>query len=243
MWKTIAKVFILLGVAAYLTYAVVSFNQTDENQVCTGLDIIVNDKDSTGFIKENEVRELLVSSKLFPEGNALKDIDLVKMEQVLTASPYIDEALCYMASDGRMTIQVTPRIPVLHVLNKAGEDFYIDNRGGIMPRGHHHINLIVMTGHVQKKTAGGLYAPMGLALSKDSFWNHRIQEIYVTEAGELEITPSIGDHIIQLGDTSNLSDKLSRMQTFYTEGLNKAGWNRYKTINLKFNNQVICTRR
>ena len=92
MWKTIAKVFILLGVAAYLTYAVVSFNQTDDNQVCTGLDTIVNDKDSTGFIKENEVRELLVSSKLFPEVNALKDIDLVKMEQVLTASPYIDEA-------------------------------------------------------------------------------------------------------------------------------------------------------
>ena len=243
MWKTLTKICILLGVAGYLIYSVVAFNKTDESKVCTGLDIIVNDKDSTGFINENEVRELLVNNKLFPEGKAQKDIDLVKMEQVLKASPYIDEALCYKASDGRMTIQVTPRIPVLHVLNQAGEDFYIDNRGGIMPRGHHHINLIVMTGHVNKKTAGPLYSSLGVALNKDTFWNRQIQEIYVTQGGELELTPSVGNHIIQLGDTSHLSDKLSRMKTFYAEGMSKAGWNRYKTINLKFSNQVICTRR
>ncbi len=243
MWKTIAKICILLGVASYLIYAVVAFNHSDESQVCTGLDIIVNDQDSTGFINENEVRELLVANKLFPEGRALKDIGLTKMEKVLKASPYIDEALCYKAADGRMTIRVTPRVPVLHVLNKAGEDFYIDNCGGIMPRGHHYINLIVMTGNVQKKTAGPLYAPMGVTLCRDTFWNHRIQEIHVTDAGELELTPRVGEHIIQLGDTSRLTDKLCRLQTFYAEGLSKAGWNRYKTINMKFDNQVICTRR
>ena len=87
MWKTLTKICILLGVAGYLIYAVVAFNKTDESKVCTGLDIIVNDKDSTGFINENEVRELLVNNKLFPEGKAQKDIDLVKMEQVLKASP------------------------------------------------------------------------------------------------------------------------------------------------------------
>jgi cell division protein FtsQ len=53
----------------------------------------------------------------------------------------------------------------------------------------------------------------------------------------------VGDHIIQLGDASELDSKLSRMRTFYTEGLDKAGWNKYKTINLKFHDQVICTKR
>ncbi len=228
---------------AYLIFAVVRLNNTDDEVVCNRLDIVVHDPDHTGFINENEIRELLVAHKLFPEGKAMKDIDLVRLEKVLTASPYIDEALCYKTSNGKVTMQVTPRIPLLHVLNQAGEDFYIDNKGGTMPRGHHEIDLIVMTGHVNRKTAGRLYAPMGRMLAKDSFWNNRIQEIHITEAGEIELTPSIGDHIIQLGDTSRLTDKLSRMQTFYTEGLDKAGWNRYKTINLKFNNQVICTKR
>jgi len=243
MWKTILKVCILIGVGAYLIFAVAMFNRSDENQVCRGLGIIVHDPDSTGFISENEVREMLVANKLFPEGRAIQDIDLAKMEKVLVASPYIDQALCYLAADGRVGIQVTPRIPVLHVLNSAGEDFYIDNCGGIMPRGHHQIDLIVMTGHVNKKTAGHLYAPMGRMLSKDAFWNQQIEEIHITNAGEIEITPRVGDHIIQLGDTSELDNKLCRMRTFYTEGLDKAGWNKYKTINLKFHDQVICTKR
>ncbi|MCR5779738.1 MAG: hypothetical protein K6G70_04255 [Bacteroidaceae bacterium] len=242
-FKTFLKVAILLGAAAYFIFALTTINQSSEEQVCTGLIIIVNDPDSTNFINENEVRELLVSHKMFPERKALKDVDLSQLENVLTASPYIDEALCYKSTDGRVTIQVSPRIPVLHVINNAGEDFYIDHRGGTMPRGHHQIDLIVMTGNVNRKTAGSLYAPMGVTLGQDEFWNNQIQEIHVNNAGELEITPRVGDHTILLGDTSNLQDKLSRMRIFYTEGLNKAGWNKYKTINLKFSNQVVATKR
>ena len=112
-----------------------------------------------------------------------------------------------------------------------------------MPRGHHVIDLIVMTGHVKRSTAGSLYAPLALTISRDSFWNGRVQEVYVTEDGDIELTPSVGNHTIILGDTSKLEDKLSRMKTFYTEGLDKAGWNKYKTISLKYDDQVICTRR
>ena len=168
---------------------------------------------------------------------------MAQLESVLVVSPYIDKALCYATADDKVTIQVTPRIPVMHVLNASGEDFYIDNCGGTMPRGHHVIDLIVMTGHVKRSTAGALYTPLALTLSRDSFWNSRVQEVYVTEAGDIELTPSVGNHTIILGDTSKLEDKLSRMKTFYTEGLDKAGWNKYKTISLKYDDQVICTRR
>jgi len=243
MFKTFLKVSILLGVAAYLVFALTTFNRTEEVHACQGLNIVVNDEQGTNFINENEVRELLVNKKVFPEGKAIKDIDLAQLESVLVVSPYIDKALCYATADDKVTIQVTPRIPVMHVLNASGEDFYIDNCGGTMPRGHHVIDLIVMTGHVKRSTAGALYTPLALTLSRDSFWNSRVQEVYVTETGDIELTPSVGNHTIILGDTSKLEDKLSRMKTFYTEGLDKAGWNKYKTISLKYDDQVICTRR
>ena len=242
VFKTLLKIVILIVAAAYFIFALTTFNRPEGKQICSGLDVIVYDPDSTGFINENEVRELLVAHKLFPERKALKDINLAQLETVLTSSPYIDEALCHITAEGHVTIKVAPRIPVLHVLNQSGEDFYIDHRGGTMPRGHHQIDLIVMTGNINQATAGSLYAPMGITLGKDKFWNKQIQEIHVNDKGELEVTPRIGDHIILLGDTSCLRDKLSRMRTFYTEGLNKAGWNKYRTINLKYNNQVICTK-
>jgi len=242
MAKTLFKIFILFGMGAYIIYALTML-KPDQGKECTGLNIVINDEQQSGFVNENEIRELLVSKKFFPEGQPLKDIDLVELESVLVANPYIDEALCYITAEGQVSMQITPRHPVLHVLNNAGDDFYIDNLGATMSRGHHQIDLIVMTGHVPRKQAGSLYSKMGVILENDTFWNQQIEEIHVTDKGELQITPRTGDHTIILGDTSKIADKLTRLRTFYTEGLNKTGWNRYKTISLKYDNQVICTKR
>ena len=243
MLKTLLKIATLFGVGAYLIYALTLLGKSDAPQECTGLAIIINDSQQTGFVTENEVRQLLVSKKIFPEGRPLADIDLVELETALTSSPYIDAALCYTTAEGQLSMQITPRRPVLHVLNDAGEDFYIDNHGATMPRGHHQIDLIVMTGNVPRRKAGPLYSAMGVRLSEDPFWSKRVDAIHVTPQGELQITPRIGQHTIILGDTSRLDDKLSRMRTFYTEGLDKVGWNLYKTISLKYDTQIICTRR
>ena len=243
VFKTAIKVAILLGVMAYFIFALTTFNRPAQELVCKGLDIVVNDEQHTNFINENEIRELLVKKNLYPEGQALDAVDLVQLESVLVASPYIDQALCYTTSDDKVALQVTPRVPILHVLNDAGEDFYVDNRGGTMPRGHHVIDLLVMTGHVKRSTAGALYAPLARTILSDPYWHDQIEEIHVDAHGELSLTPYVGNHIILLGDTSDIEDKLCRMRLFQDEGLDKAGWNRYKTISLKYDNQVVATRR
>lgn len=243
VFKTFIKVAILLGVLAYFIFALTTINRPDEEQVCKGLDIVVDDQQQTGFIGENEIRELLVKKKLFPEGKALKDVDLAQLESVLVASPYIEQALCFTTAEGNVTLQVTPRVPIMHVLSAAGEDFYIDDHGGTMPRGHHVIDLIVMTGNVKASTAGPLYSPLAKTITSDPYWCDKIEEIHVDANGEISLTPRVGEHIILLGDTSNISDKLNRMRIFQTEGLDKAGWNRYKTISLKYDNQVIATKK
>ena len=217
--KTMFKLLVFLGLAAYLIFAIVMFNRPAVSPECSGLDIIISDEQCTDFINENEIRELLVSKKLFPEGKALDDVDLTELESVLVASPYINEVLCFKTAEGHIAIHVTPRVPVLHVLNSNGEDFYIDNCEGTMPRGHHVIDLLVMTGNVPRATAGPLYSSMGKRLGRDPYWSNEIQEIHVRPDGEIELTPRVGDFTILLGDTSMLDDKLSRMRTFYTEGL------------------------
>ena len=242
MFKTLFKIFILIGVAAYLVFAIVTFSHPAEGQECKGLDIVVDDSHNTGFVGENEIREWLVSHKKFPEGEKLAEIDLAAMEAVLEENPYIDKALCYATAEDKVAIRVTPRIPLLHVINQKGEDFYIDNQGGTMPRGQHTVDLIVMTGNVPRSTAGKLYSGLARTITSDPRWSKPIQEIHVDASGEIELTPAGMNHTVVLGDTSKVADKLSRLATFYDEGLTKDGWNTYKTINLKFDDQVIATR-
>ena len=59
----------------------------------------------------------------------------------------------------------------------------------------------------------------------------------------MELVPRVGNHIIALGPPTKLEEKLTRMKEFYTEGLNKVGWNKYSRISLKYDNQIVCKKR
>jgi cell division protein FtsQ len=79
-------------------------------------------------------------------------------------------------------------------------------------------------------------------IHSNAFWNAQIEQIAVTNENEFQLVPKIGNHIIEFGAAENIEEKFSKLQTFYKEGLNYVGWNNYKTINLKFDNQVVCTK-
>ncbi|MBK7817541.1 MAG: hypothetical protein IPJ60_08285 [Sphingobacteriaceae bacterium] len=58
------------------------------------------------------------------------------------------------------------------------------------------------------------------------------------------LTPVVGDQSILLGKNQDLDVKLNKLKLFYSEGLNKTNsWNKYSTINLKFKNLVVCTKK
>jgi cell division protein FtsQ len=71
-----------------------------------------------------------------------------------------------------------------------------------------------------------------------------IQQIYVNKERELEFYPLIGNHRIVFGENRDTGEKLNKLKLFYTEGLNKSdSWNKYATINLKYKNLVVCTKK
>ena len=80
-------------------------------------------------------------------------------------------------------------------------------------------------------------------ISQNDFWSAQIEQIYVNPGGDLELIPRVGRHSIILGDSKDIEEKFSRLFLFYAKGLNKTGWDKYKTINLKFKDQVVCTKK
>ena len=59
----------------------------------------------------------------------------------------------------------------------------------------------------------------------------------------MEIIPRIGNHKIYFGDLLNLDEKLDYLYKFYKYILPSKGWDTYKLISLKYNNQIVCTKR
>ena len=84
---------------------------------------------------------------------------------------------------------------------------------------------------------------MALFIEEDPFWKAQVEQIWVDKDGEYKLTPRVGSHAIILGDADDLEGKFRKLYALYTHALNNLGWNRYTQINLKYKNQIVCTRR
>jgi cell division protein FtsQ len=57
------------------------------------------------------------------------------------------------------------------------------------------------------------------------------------------MVPRVGNHIIELGKAENYREKFNNLLVFYREAMPKAGWDRYKRVNIEYKGQVVCQRR
>mgnify|MGYP007085008130 FL=1 len=121
---------------------------------------------------------------------------------------------------------MTQRTPILRVMSANGENYYLDNKGTVMPPDAKCVaHLAVVTGNVEKSFAMRDLYKFGVFLQKNSFWNAQIEQIHVLPGKNIELVPRVGDHLIYLGKIAGFEKKLKRVKAFYERGLNQVGWN------------------
>jgi cell division protein FtsQ len=61
--------------------------------------------------------------------------------------------------------------------------------------------------------------------------------------GEYVLVPRLGGHLIELGSLENLDKKFRNLLALYDQGFEKGGWEKYRKVSVKFDNQIVCTRK
>lgn len=243
MIKKVLILLFLLLMAVYLVAAVTVLNAKPVGQVCDGMKLVIKDSIDYGFISQKEILRLLNGKKLSPVGKKMDEVNTRQLEDELAQHPLIENVECYRTPGGKIGIEITQRLPVLRVMAGNGDNYYIDNKGKVMPIPGSAAHVVVATGAISRDFATKELYPLGIFLQKHSLWNAQIEQIHVTADKELELIPRVGDHVIFLGKPGNYEEKFERLKAFYEKGLNKIGWNKYSRISLEFNNQIICTKK
>ena len=157
--------------------------------------------------------------------------------------PRIKNVECYKTPSGAVCIEITQREPILRVMNN-GQGYYIDREGEIMPVSPSFTTYVpVATGAVDETLAKGALYDFALFLRKNAFWNAQIEQIYVDYNEDIELIPRVGNHVILLGKLDNYEFKLNKLLSLYKNGFSRTGWNCYRQINLKYDDQVVCTKK
>lgn len=240
-WKRTIVITADLLVAVYLLLAVTAFNvPDDEENVCSKVKIDIKDELVDGFLNADEVIKILQRAGIYPLGKSMQKVNIREIEDVLQNSPFVDRVQCYKTQGGQVCVSLTQRMPLIRVKADNGDDYYVDSRGGVMPNTKYVTDLIIATGHIDRRYARKVLTPMGNYIVKDKFWQNLIVQLNVLDDGSMEMIPRVGEHIVYLGRPHRMDRKLKRLEKFYKYGLSRVGWNKYSYINLEFDNQIIC---
>lgn len=257
-WKKTLLITADLCIAAYLFMALTSWNKPAEvSPVCTKVVINIADENENGFLNSAEVKTLLEQKGLYPLSKHIRDISPRRIEQSLVKMPFVSTAQCYTTQEGHVCITITQRTPIVRVKSFNGEDYYIDDNGGVMPNSQYTSDMIIVTGSVTRPYACKYVCLLAQILMADDLWRNQIEQINIRPDRTVELVPRVGDHIVNIGAlptapeeskrrelvTAYVGKQLERLELFYRQGLSHAGWNRYDYISLEFFNQVVCRKR
>jgi len=77
-------------------------------------------------------------------------------------------------------------------------------------------------------------------LKKDTLWDAQIEQLFVDANHDIELIPRVGNQRILLGNADSLEVKMKNLLAFYKKAMPQVGWDTYKTINIKYTNQIVC---
>ena len=260
IFEIAAWVLMTGGLFALLGFTAIEHN----NEVCKKYIIRVDYGKADVLVTEGDIYTVVKATGNLLKGQHLGSIDFERIEREIKRQSYVADAEAYMTLDGVVEIDVVQRQPILRIFNEKGESFYLDGLGNLMPLNPaFSARVLVATGSimepfskkvcyltdsVRKKDSMEYHSVMNnlyklsAFITKDKFLKAQIEQIYVDPNGEFELIPRVGTHIILMGRADNLEDKFERLFVFYRMGLSKTGWSRYNIINIKFKNQVVCSK-
>jgi cell division protein FtsQ len=265
-YKKLFSLFLWVTVVAGLAGSLAFAAASEREVIASGVDVSIEGNDENIFITESEVQQFFTAGTEPVIAKRYRQIDIPALERKLAAHPAVSNAEVAADINGLIHVTVKQREPVLRVINKTGESYYIDAESRLMPLSDSYTaRVLVATGEIYEPYSrryqytvnsigkNKLFSEVSLlddllevatAINADSVLAPLIHQIYVNKDREIELFPAVGHHRIILGEAAGVQGKLNKLKLFYAEGLSKAdAWTKYGTINLKYKNLVVCTKK
>lgn len=264
-YKKVLVSVLWIIVIAGLTASLGFVSKKEKNIEAKKLNIVIHNNDENLFLTEKDVTTFFDERKDVIVTNKYKNINVPLLEKSLNAHPAIENAEVSYDLVGNVKVEITQRTPVLRIINKDGESYYIDSQSKPMPLNENYsARVIVANGEifepysrrylftVNQIKKNKLFSEVSLLddildvatyINNDSSLTNLIQQIYINKEKDIELFPAIGNHKIVFGNSEFINEKFNKLKLFYTQGLNKSdAWTKYSIINLKYKNLVVCTK-
>lgn len=259
------KILVSFFAIILLIVIVVGANIFVQNQNINNVEISIKYGKSDTIITSKEISASLLSNYGDFLKKQRKNVDEEEIEEFLLNNPYIENAEVYQTLKGNLAIEIKQREPIVKIYTQRGLEYYIDKTGKIIPiKNMETTDVVIASGNIDvngevlnkkqldtldieskkgfEKTLSKIFYIAG-KLSSDTILNYQIDQIYVPAKGDYELIPKIGNYIIKIGEPVDIGDQFTKLDYLYREGFSRIGWDNYKIVDLRYRNQVVCTKK
>ncbi len=246
--RKLITIFAGILLALYVVASCLWSNWRDNSELCAGLEgdaVEVIDEAGTGFVTSRELTAEIKPLLGELTQRRLSEISLLELKKYLESLDKIESAEVVRLNNNMLRIRVVPMVPVARVWPATGTGSYYVNRSGkkIAATRRYHVDVPQLSGNFNDKFTPVNLMPLFDYLKNNKDIGELITFISAADSSNIYLVPAIRGHVINLGDVSNIDNKFRRLTRFYSEVLPVKGWEHYDTISLKWDGQVVATRR
>jgi cell division protein FtsQ len=228
--------------------------------------ISVDTRNETFFVNTDDIEKAIRNMGIDEGQIHLRSINIRSLEDFFNRYPSVRKSQVFSSIDGTLHIHVEQRTPVLRVYSRNGDSYYIDKDGKLMPLSTKYTSRVMVLNGFFDAPFSQMYPflynteaqidaneknkkllqdafEINEIIRNDAFLHAQFSQLYYNSDGDFELIPRVGNHKIVLGKNIDTREKFEKLKIFYIEGLQKTGWNTYESINLKFKDQVVCTKK
>lgn len=247
--KAFSKISIFVLTVAMISVSLVFSSRRLAKVTCEEVEVVVP-ADAPGIVDLDEIKKLvgeldagLLNRQLYSINTEHIENGLEKISAIKNAEVFRQFLVENFRVKGKLVIEVEQREPMFRILS-GKDDYYMDREGvRIDVSGAFTLHVLIVTGEVEEKFARERLLPLISFIDDNDFWKAQIQQVHVMAGGELQMVPLVGDQLVEFGEPEGYRKKFRNLKALYEQGFAETGWGRYDKISLKFENQVVCTKK
>jgi cell division protein FtsQ len=260
MKKVLTLIFLVLlgiGIIAILLIA----NNKNEEIISKKPTISIHVEGENAFLTESELLDRLIFNKLYSIGDRVEKINIKKIESFIEEMEEVKSVKVFKNIGSTWNINVQLRKPIARIFNLSQNSYYLDDEGFTINRTDlHTARVLVISGNILEnlknqsvkeiinndslksiRKIDDIYR-ISNYVCNDSFFKALIGQVYLEKNGDFILIPIVGKQTILFGSAfsdEEVNDKFNRLKIFYKQGMPYEGWDKYNTIIVKYDGQIV----
>ncbi len=235
-WITI-RLVLMFG----LVIVLFSFTSNrNENRKLTKTKVVFVGENAS-FLKQETVNKLLIENNRDASAIRKDKLDLNKLEKAVSSDPMVEKSEVFVTIDGVLKAVVKQKTPIVRVFD-GKRSFYIDYKGNTMPLSANFTARVPLVLGVIRKQNSEALAELFRKIYDDEFLKKNIIAIQIMPNGSLKMLNRNFDYQIDFGGAKNVDAKFRNYKAFFQKAVVDSSLYKYRKIDLRFTQQVICTK-